>query len=312
MISTLRILIVDDDAVDRKMIKRHLAETSLDFVTHETGSAEECLKLLQVTQVDCVLLDYRLPEMDGIAFLNQLRSTANAAAPAVVMMSGNGNERLVVQAMRLGVQDYLVKADITPATLEEAVVHAVEMNRQQQQAKAESQRLEELALVDPITGAGNRNLFHMRLNHALARAGRQGEPVGLLYMDLNRFKEINDTLGHAAGDKVLHEVARRLRTTARDSDTVVRLGGDEFAVIMETGVSDGGTKILAQRIKEALSHPISAGDRLVTIGVSVGMALYPADAKDAETLIRAADAAMYEAKFGNRLDWDTRIRSSAS
>ena len=311
MKTTLRILIVDDDAVDRKATKRLLEETSLDFVVHETTSAMECLKLLQVTKVDCVLLDYRLPEMNGIDFLHRLRGLGDASGPAVVMMSGSGNERLVVQAMRLGVQDYLVKSEITAGALEEAIVHAVDENRKQQIAAAESRRLEEMALVDPITNTGNRNLFHMRLNHALSRAARQGDPVGLLYLDLNRFKEINDTLGHAAGDAVLHEVARRLKALARDSDTVVRLGGDEFAVLMETGVSAEGIERLVQRIKQTLSQPFRVAGQAVTVGVSVGSAHYPESARDAEGLIRAADLAMYEAKFGNRLDWDVKYRSSA-
>ena len=312
MKESLRILIVDDDEVDRKMIKRLLAASALEIVTHETASAEECLKLLQLTKVDCVLLDYRLPEMDGIEFLRQLRGSDRASAPAVVMMSGNGNERLVVQAMRLGVQDYLVKADITAANLEEAILHAVESTHQQHLARIESQRLEELALVDPLTGTGNRNFFNIRLSHAISRAGRQGEQIGLLYLDLNRFKEINDSLGHSAGDEVLYEVAQRLKATARDSDTVARLGGDEFAIIMETGVSDSGSQCLAHRIKEALSRPIAAAGRTVNVGISVGTAHYPQDAEDADTLIRAADAAMYEAKFGNRLDWDIKYRNSGT
>ena len=312
MKETLRILIVEDDEADRKLLKRSLAESSLEFITHETSTAEDCLRLLQVTKVDCVILDYRLPEMDGIEFLRRLKVGDRRNAPAIVMISGAGSERLVVQAMRLGVHDYLVKEHITPESLEEALRHAISQNQEERHAEAESRRLEELALVDPLTGVGNRNLFHMRLNHALSRAGRQGDPIGLLYLDLNRFKEVNDNFGHPCGDEVLHEVARRLKATARDSDTVVRLGGDEFAIIMETGVSTGGTQILAHRIKEILRAPISAGGRSVSIGVSVGIAHYPDNADDTESLIRAADAAMYEAKFGDRLDWDINVRGAAN
>ena len=284
-----------------------LAETALEVITHETNSAEECLKILQLTQVDCVLLDYRLPEMNGIDFLTKLRADGRGCGTAVVMMTGNGNERLVVQAMRLGVQDYLVKGEITGQDLKEALLHAISSAAAQKAAAAESQRLEELALLDSLTGIGNRNLFHMRLEHALIRAQRQNDHVCLLYMDLNHFKDVNDSHGHLAGDSVLREVARRLEQTARDADTVVRLGGDEFAIIMETGVSDLGAQRLAARIKETLSRPVTVAGHDVAIGVSIGIAHFPKDADDSESLVRAADLAMYEVKFGERLDRDIKL-----
>jgi len=300
MSKALRILIVDDDAVDRKLIKRQLADSSLEVVTHETSSAEECLKILQVTLVDCILLDYRLPEMNGIDFLIKLRGSAKAAGPAVVMMTGSGNERLAVQAMRQGVQDYLVKGEITPQNLEQAVLHAIETTAMQKQVEAENRRLEELAMIDSTTRIGNRNFFNMRLEHAVNRARRQNESVCLLYLDLNGFKGINDSRGHAAGDQVLGEVARRLTETARDADTVARVGGDEFAVIMETSVSEAGALRLADRIQEALTRPVAVADGIVSIGVSVGIAQFPDSAESTEALLRAADAAMYEAKQTNR------------
>jgi len=293
MSKPLRILIVDDDAVDRKIVKRHLANTGLEMFTHETSSAEECLKILQVSTVDCILLDYRLPEMNGIDFLIKMRKSGASSWPAVVMMTGSGNERLVVQAMRHGVQDYLVKGEITPENLEQAILHAMESTRLLEAEEAESRRLEELALIDSLTRVGNRNFFNIRLDHALNRARRQNESIGLLYMDLDGFKTINDSRGHAAGDQVLREVARRLMETARDADTVVRLGGDEFAVIMETGVSQQGAEILANRIEEALARPVPVNDAIVSIGVSVGIAHFPDDGDSADDLLHAADSAMY-------------------
>ncbi len=302
MSDTLRILIVDDDAVDRKLIKRQLAETALEVITQETASAEECLKWLRVAKVDCILLDYRLPEMNGIDFLVKLRGEGKGCGSAVVMLTGSGNERLVVQAMRLGVQDYLVKGEFGARELEEAIRHAIESAADQKAAAAESQRLEELALSDSLTRLGNRNLFNMRLDHAFSRARRQEDNICLLYMDLDGFKEINDNLGHAAGDAVLVEVARRLESTARDADTVARLGGDEFAVLMETGVSDEGARRLTARIKASLSQPIVINGQEAYIGVSIGIAHYPQDADSVDSLIHAADVAMYDAKFGKRLD----------
>ncbi len=309
MTGPLRILIVDDDAVDRMAVKRQLARTSLEIITHEINSAEECLKLLRMTEVDCILLDYRLPEMNGIDFLVRLRGDGIDKGHATVMMTGSGNERLVVQAMRLGVQDYLVKGEYSPQQLEEAILHAVETAEAEKAAASESKRLEEMALIDDITGIGNRNFFNMRLEHALTRARRQNDCICLLYMDLDRFKEVNDTLGHQAGDAVLREVAKRLAQTARDADTLARLGGDEFGLIMETGVTAAGAERLAARIKLALSDPIKIHGETAFIGVSIGIATFPEQADSFEALVRAADVSMYKAKFDKRDGWDSALQA---
>jgi len=297
----LHILIVEDDAVDRKMVKRQLSETSLDLVIEEAASAEESLVRLQHGRIDCVLLDNRLPEMSGLDFLGQLRSQRGHDGLAIVMLTGSGNERLVVQAMRLGVQDYLVKGDFTAEDLEQAVRHAIALAGDAKAQAEKSVELEQLALTDPLTGLGNRNLFNMRLDHALSRARRQSDQVALLYMDLDGFKGVNDTFGHAAGDALLCEVARRLKSIARDADTLVRLGGDEFAVIMETGVSREGARKLAARIKACLFEPFWLARMQAHVGVSIGIAQFPEDADDIDSLFHAADTAMYESKFGKRL-----------
>ncbi len=300
MTGALRILIVDDDVVDRKFIKRQLSETGLDIVTEEIGSAEEGLTMMEANAFDCVLLDFELPEMNGIEFLVRQRQHAETPAPAVIMLTGSGNERLAVQAMRNGVQDYLVKDEISPSQLELAVRHAVDTTVRQKQEDAESRQLKELAMIDPTTRIGNRNLFNIHLEHAVSRAHRENQRICLLYMDLDGFKDVNDSRGHSAGDKVLAEVARRLMETARDADTVARLGGDEFAVIMETSVSEAGARRLANRIQEVLPQPIQLTDGSVSVGVSVGIAQFPQDAGTADGLLCAADSAMYEAKRNNQ------------
>lgn len=293
MTQPLHILVVDDDNVDRKMIRRHLLASDVDLHVDECSTAEATLEYLRDNRVDCIILDYNLPELNGIEFLIKLHELATAVRPAVVMMTGSGNESLVVEAMRNGVKDYLVKSEITRDGLLRAVKYAVEETQLELVAEEESRRLEELAVVDSLTRLGNRHFFDIQLDHALHRARRQSESICLLYMDLDGFKEINDTHGHLVGDQVLREVGRRLTLTARDADTVVRLGGDEFAVIMETGVSHSGAEILAHRIEEALSAAVAVEDGAVNIGVSLGIAHFPEDGDCAETLIQAADSAMY-------------------
>jgi diguanylate cyclase (GGDEF)-like protein len=155
---------------------------------------------------------------------------------------------------------------------------------------------EKLASQDTLTGLMSRHLFEDRLDHAIALARRLGQTLALLYIDLDKFKPINDSFGHDAGDAVLKEVALRLRKAARDSDTVARLGGDEFAVLMESDDDRAGAGALASRIISALSHPIFVGSRECHVGASIGVAVSPSQTVGKEALMKAADEAMYEAK----------------
>ncbi len=156
--------------------------------------------------------------------------------------------------------------------------------------------VERLAFIDVLTGLPNRNLFHNRLAHALAVADRNGRHVALMLVDLNRFKDVNDALGHAAGDAALGEAGRRLRAVLRQADTVARVGGDEFAVILETGAGTAGPRCAAERIVAAFAEPVALDGTAFELGVAIGVAVYPDDAEDPEALLRRADAAMYRAK----------------
>jgi diguanylate cyclase (GGDEF)-like protein len=155
---------------------------------------------------------------------------------------------------------------------------------------------EKLATQDTLTGLVSRRLFDDRLEHATSRARRLGESLSLLYIDLDRFKPINDSFGHDAGDAVLKEVSLRLRQAVRDSDTVARLGGDEFAVLMESDSDRAGAGVLATRIIDAISQPISVGGSECHVGASIGVAILPPEKLDGMALLKAADDAMYEAK----------------
>jgi diguanylate cyclase (GGDEF)-like protein len=156
--------------------------------------------------------------------------------------------------------------------------------------------LEQQALTDPLTGLANRSLFHDRLQHALRVAARERHMMALLLIDMDRFKEINDTLGHHWGDVLLKEVARRLSAAVRPSDTVARLGGDEFAVILPAaGDLASATRIVA-KLLEAMEQPVMLHGQAADVRASVGVVLYPEHGDQAEALLRRADVAMYLAK----------------
>ena len=152
------------------------------------------------------------------------------------------------------------------------------------------------ATHDPLTGLPNRALLHERLTHALIEADRTGAPVALLLVDLDQFKEVNDALGHEYGDALLRELARRLSTRLRNCDTISRLGGDEFAILLTTDATRDGSEEVARRLTELCDEPIQVGEYRLQVSASIGIALAPEHANDAETLLRRADGAMYRAK----------------
>lgn len=164
--------------------------------------------------------------------------------------------------------------------------------------KRAEERIQRMAYHDSLTGLPNRVLFNDRLNQAIRLAKRDSSQFALLFLDLDRFKPVNDTLGHAAGDELLQEVAARIRRQVRDSDTVARIGGDEFSVILHDIAKREEAEIVARKIVTALAAPFQLGrpKHGTDIGTSIGIAIYPVDGRDAQALVKAADATMYRAK----------------
>jgi diguanylate cyclase (GGDEF)-like protein/PAS domain S-box-containing protein len=161
--------------------------------------------------------------------------------------------------------------------------------------KRQTAQLEYQALHDALTGLPNRVLLHDRLAQAIRLATRSGEPLALLLIDLDGFKEVNDTLGHQAGDALLRQVARRLLGALRESDTVARLGGDEFAILLP-GMGSAGAPATARRLLQAIGQTTAIDDYAIDVGASIGIALFPEHGAEPETLLRHADVAMYVAK----------------
>ncbi|MGN7610640.1 putative bifunctional diguanylate cyclase/phosphodiesterase [Magnetococcales bacterium HHB-1] len=166
--------------------------------------------------------------------------------------------------------------------------------------KDTEERLRKLAFYDPLTGLPNRTLFIERLDRALKNAQRYSHQIGLLFIDLDRFKYVNDTLGHAMGDQLLITIAQRLKECLRAVDTISRLGGDEFTVILPNVENINGISYVADRIIETISEKVRLGKHDVHVGASIGISIFPGDGKDIDTLTKNADAAMYHAKENGR------------
>jgi diguanylate cyclase (GGDEF)-like protein/PAS domain S-box-containing protein len=158
------------------------------------------------------------------------------------------------------------------------------------------EQLRQAAVNDALTGLPNRNSLAARLEHAILRVNRSGDRIALLFIDLDRFKKVNDTLGHAAGDEVLRQTAARIRACVREVDTVARLGGDEFVVLLEADVRPDTPGIIGERIRDAFSLPFDWKGLEVRCGASVGVSLYPDHARDPAALLASADEAMYREK----------------
>jgi len=169
--------------------------------------------------------------------------------------------------------------------------------------KQEERELYDLATHDALTGLPNRFLFGEQLAHALVRAKRAGHRVGLLYLDLDRFKPVNDRHGHECGDALLQTVAKRLKRSVREEDTIARLGGDEFAVILEYLSRPRDTVATARKILRALARPFVLGGNKATITASIGISVFPFDGDDVETLMKRADGAMYKVKAEHGNDY---------
>ncbi|WP_242482186.1 putative bifunctional diguanylate cyclase/phosphodiesterase [Thiocystis violacea] len=182
------------------------------------------------------------------------------------------------------------------------IINFVEIFSDISNTKAAQAQIDFLAHHDALTGLPNRSLFHERLSHALAGGRRESKTVALLFIDLDRFKTVNDTLGHPAGDELLREASRRMMGVLRETDTLARIGGDEFVVLLEAQSSAPDVARVARKLLTVLSEPMRVSGQTLVVTASIGVSLYPGDGDDADTLIRHADRAMYEAKQQGRND----------
>lgn len=176
----------------------------------------------------------------------------------------------------------------------------VSVTRDITQQRRDERRIHRLAYFDNLTGLPNRELFFDRCEHAIQRSRRDGSRLALLFLDLDRFKHVNDSLGHPVGDQLLKAVARRLSQLVRSEDTIARLGGDEFIVLLESVSADHHVAHIAQKVVDAMCRAFDVDGNRLHIGTSVGISLFPTDGKDATTLVKHADAAMYQAKAQGR------------
>jgi diguanylate cyclase (GGDEF)-like protein len=240
---------------------------------------------------DVVLLDLHLPDGSGLQCVDVIQGVCDTIP--IVVLSGQDDEEFAVSILNKGVQDYLVKWEGQGRTILRSIRYAIERKRSEL-------RMNYLAQFDALTGIPNRHSFSEQLNRATARARREGRKVTLLYLDLDEFKFVNDTLGHDAGDSLLKEVADRLRRSVRAGDVVARLGGDEFAIMIEGLSGPLEVEAVAEGLIKVLAEPYHIAGRQLAVTASLGITMFPSDNSDPQVLLKNADIAMYQAKEGGR------------
>jgi diguanylate cyclase (GGDEF)-like protein len=290
--STIRVLLVEDNADDVAHFQQLVGDSSAGRIALTTvGLIRDALNELSQNAHDILLLDLTLPDGRGLSNLNQVQ--AIAPTMPVIVISNLNDERLALHAVKAGAQDYLVKGRIDSHVLVRVMRYAIERKRV-------DERLAYLAHYDVLTELPNRTLFRDRMTRAFAHAQRYGHSIALLFLDLDHFKSINDTLGHDAGDQLLKTVARRLESCVRKNDTIARLGGDEFTIVLEDVSSADDIASVAQKILDTMSRSFALDSHEVFVTVSIGIAFYPSCGLDPVTLIKNADTALYAAKEQGR------------
>ena len=277
------ILLINDDRLQHRLTQAHFGAFQGErfglevAATYEDGLA----RLLSGRHAAC-LLDYQLGERDGLQLIRE--AADRGCATPIIFLTAESAERVDLAAMEAGALDYLVKGEITPRSLERSLRYALRLG----ETLAELRRL---ATTDPLTGLLNRREFDRLLAEESARARRSGHPLGLVLVDVDHFKRINDSRGHAAGDAVLRGLAERITRAARSVDRIARIGGDELAVLLPQ-TDPAGALATARGI---CAEARSAGDT-----VSAGAAALAGATCESEVLLAAADRALYAAKGQGR------------
>jgi two-component system, cell cycle response regulator len=290
-----RVLLVEDNPGDARLVREALHDGAPDqFKVQVADSLQHALASLGpgVEEVDVILLDLSLPDSQGLETYRAIH--ARDPEVPVLVLSGLNDESVALKAVNEGAQDFLRKSKVDSELLPRAIRYAIERHGMLAQVR-------QLAVNDELTGLLNRRGFLLLAEHQRSLADRKGTSLGLVFIDVDRFKTINDTCGHEEGDRALKEMAGLLQRTFRRSDVVARLGGDEFIVLM-TDIKGAGVQIVLDRLAKSLAAFNHQTQYPWNLSISLGVALYDsAHPVTLEALMASADQSMYQAKAQSRL-----------
>ncbi len=295
----MRVLIADDDDVMRHILEATLTKWGYEVLVARNGL--EAWRLLQGSDAPRLgILDWMMPGMDGVEVCREIRKWEDRPYIYLLLLTAKHKKEDVITGMEAGADDYLSKP-FDPQELKVRLRAGRRILDLQAELLAARESLRYQATHDGMTGLLNRTATLDALRNELERANRQGVPLCLMLADFDHFKEINDTHGHAIGDAVLCETARRMRTAVRTYDTVGRYGGEEFMFILP-GCSADDARSQAERLLTCItSEPITLPRLTIPFSISLGVVVkYHATVDDLDAFIHSADLALYEAKLGGR------------
>ncbi|MCJ8339115.1 MAG: EAL domain-containing protein [Pseudomonadales bacterium] len=287
----IQVLQVEDNPGDaRLMFELLFREQVTDIKLSQTESLQGACKLIGEDYFDVILLDLSLPDAQGLeGLLAILKMAPNIA---VVIISSSDDELTALKALQSGAQDYIVKGRFDSYALNKSIRYAVER-------KKIEERLSYLALNDPLTGLLNRASFMARVTESIDRSKRNGEKLAVFFIDMDQFKQVNDSFGHSAGDELLIQVAARFRDCLRAQDILARLSGDEFAILIEQLDEPENSDKVTQKLLAVMGQPFYLSKQQVYSTISIGVTVFLGNEASSEEALKQADMAMYKAKKNN-------------
>lgn len=314
------ILVVDDEVEIIKSLRRQFMR---QYKVNIASSADEALKILKEKPIQVIISDQRMPGMNGSEFLSEVEKKYPDSIR--MLLTGFADINAVIQAVNDGNIFRYVTKPWNPIELDnivgeaferhEMVVKNRELLEQLQQANTTleervqqrtkeleeaNKKLSQIATHDHLTGLANRSLFQEQLGLCLASAKRNEKMLAVFFLDLDCFKQVNDTYGHDIGDKLLQEVSTRIKGIIRDEDLLARIGGDEFSLLISNLIDKEHVQRVSQEIIEKLAGEFSIENHKCNIGVSIGISFYPEHADNAKDLMIKADDAMYRIKKNSK------------
>ncbi|CDM64048.1 GGDEF domain-containing response regulator [Pyrinomonas methylaliphatogenes] len=289
MVSKFKVLVAEDDRDKRQLLTIALEREGYEVCAVDDGL--EALRAVETFQPDLIITDVIMPQLDGYELARRLRENPQTRfIPIIIQTAARWDANDMRRGAEVGALGYVTD----PTDLSLLLAHA----RTLLEFKEYLDSCEEAAFTDHLTGLANRRRFERQLAREVARTRRYGHPFCLLMIDIDHFKEINDTFGHVTGDAVIRQVARILQSSTRGIDVAARIGGDEFAVILPETRFEAGLDV-AERLRQAIKSTKMSSE-VETVTASFGIAEFPASAEDEVELFRRADAALYEAKRNGR------------
>jgi diguanylate cyclase (GGDEF)-like protein len=291
-VAQCELLVVDDQQAQLKSLQKLLHISGYTNVALAAGG-DEAIRILQNNTPQLILLDLQMPGTNGLDVITFHHQAGLESE--IIVISGETSFPWVKEAMRLGAFDFICKP-YRPDELLTTIVKAVDRIQEKKKLQQEQKSISYMAYHDQLTNLPNRQLFNDRAHQVLVQAQRNKRKFALLFMDMDRFKTINDSHGHLMGDRVLQLVATRILGCLRAEDTLSRYGGDEFALLLPDVTDQHGVTTVAEKILSEIRKPFLVNEHELHLSLSIGIAIYPSDGTDLDVLLHNADTAMYRIK----------------